>query len=158
MPDYTFRDATPDDGALVALHRCLLNVETGYSTVESYAPVQRSFAAWASIAIAEGRYVAALACQQDTVVAGAGAYLYDWFPNTSDIYGHYAYLTNVYTDPAHRRQGLARRLVERVITLCRERSISLVRLFATPDGLAMYESMGFKHYPADQPEYKLLLR
>lgn len=58
-----------------------------------------------------------------------------------------AELTKVFTLPSHRGQGLGRRLVRHVETLCRERGIGAVRLDTRSDlgeACALYESLGYE--------------
>jgi GNAT superfamily N-acetyltransferase len=50
---------------------------------------------------------------------------------------------NVYTEPAHRRRGLARRLMHEMLGWCRARRVARVVLHASDDGAALYASLGF---------------
>jgi GNAT superfamily N-acetyltransferase len=50
----------------------------------------------------------------------------------------------VYTEPQFRRRGLARRLIEAALEWCRENKIDVVILHASPEGRALYESLGFQ--------------
>jgi GNAT superfamily N-acetyltransferase len=54
----------------------------------------------------------------------------------------------VYTEPGHRRQGLARRLMDSVHAWCREAGVTSVALNASHDGLPLYESMGYQLAPS----------
>ena len=50
---------------------------------------------------------------------------------------------NVYTRPAFRRQGHAKRLMERLLEDAREMGLSVLELKATDDGYPLYRSVGF---------------
>jgi GNAT superfamily N-acetyltransferase len=50
---------------------------------------------------------------------------------------------NVYVDDAHRRQGVARRLMETLIDWAPGAGIVRLVLHASPDGRRLYESLGF---------------
>jgi ribosomal protein S18 acetylase RimI-like enzyme len=57
-----------------------------------------------------------------------------------------AHLHNVCTDPAWRRRGLARLAVTALIEQLDELGVRRSDLHASPDGLSLYESLGFKPY------------
>lgn len=76
------------------------------------------------------------------VVATAAAFLTET-PAVLALTGRLATIAGVYTEPAYRRRGLARRLTEAVIAACRERECAGIRLRATPAARGLYESLGF---------------
>ena len=49
----------------------------------------------------------------------------------------------MYTDPAHRRRGLARRLMETMIAWARAEGHATLYLHASDEGRGLYESLGF---------------
>ena len=51
---------------------------------------------------------------------------------------------NIYTAPAYRRRGVARRIVEKLIEDAKARGIRSVLLEATEMGRSLYESLGFE--------------
>jgi len=57
-----------------------------------------------------------------------------------------AHLHNVCTDPAWRRRGLARLVVTELIAQLDGLGVRRCDLHASEDGLALYESLGFKPY------------
>ncbi|MBI1878726.1 MAG: GNAT family N-acetyltransferase [Chloroflexi bacterium] len=56
----------------------------------------------------------------------------------------WAFVYNVYTEPPHRRQGLARRLMETIHQWCRERGLKFVGLNASEFGRPLYEALGYQ--------------
>ena len=50
----------------------------------------------------------------------------------------------MYTEPAYRRQGVARLLVRTMIEWCRAEGFVAVALHASKDGRPLYESFGFR--------------
>jgi ribosomal protein S18 acetylase RimI-like enzyme len=58
--------------------------------------------------------------------------------------GRVGYLLNVATDPANRRRGHARAVVEALVQWFDEEGISRVDLFATPEGDGLYRELGFR--------------
>lgn len=57
-----------------------------------------------------------------------------------------AHLHNVCTDPAWRRQGLARVVVTELVAQLDDLGVRRSDLHASPDGLSLYESLGYKPY------------
>jgi GNAT superfamily N-acetyltransferase len=53
------------------------------------------------------------------------------------------YLFNVYTEPSHRRRGLAARLTDAALDLARELGIEIMELHASLEAEGMYQRMGF---------------
>jgi GNAT superfamily N-acetyltransferase len=51
---------------------------------------------------------------------------------------------NVYTSPAYRRQGLARHILETMLSWCAEQEMDQITLAASNEGRPLYESLGFK--------------
>ena len=49
----------------------------------------------------------------------------------------------MFTDAAHRRRGLARRLMETMLEWCRAEGMRFLYLHASDDGRPLYESLGF---------------
>jgi GNAT superfamily N-acetyltransferase len=57
--------------------------------------------------------------------------------------GRTGVLFNVYTDPAYRRRGLARRVMGALIEEAYRRQLDVLELNATDDGYPLYRSLGF---------------
>ena len=87
----------------------------------------------------------------DVVVAGAGLWLMDWPAGILDIAPYRGYLFNVYTEPAHRRNGLAGRLVRTIMVHCKEHGMRVIGLHASAEGRGVYEALGFK--PTNEMRY-----
>jgi GNAT superfamily N-acetyltransferase len=106
-------------------------------------------------AIPSGEYTGWLALDPDDsarVVAGAGAQMREVipFPLTNSAGsvrvadGRQAIVVNVYTEPAHRRRGLARLLMNEVIQWARDTRVESLVLHAAPDGRPLYDQLGFQ--------------
>lgn len=92
----------------------------------------------------EGVYRGWVVEREGAVVAGGGLIVSTWLPNAADTQGRRATILNVYTEPAHRRQGLARALMQSILAWCRDEGFRAVTLDASDDGRALYASMGFR--------------
>ena len=77
-------------------------------------------------------------------VASAAVMVRHGPPNLKDLRRREAYVLNVYTQPEHRRKGLATALTQRVLEWCASRGIRKISLHATGDGARIYERFGFR--------------
>jgi GNAT superfamily N-acetyltransferase len=103
------------------------------------------FRGWLQTAMPAGEYYGWVCeSQAPEVVAGAGVTIIRWPPGPSDVRGdRIAFVYNVYTEPAHRRRGLARRLMETIHDWCRARGIARIALNAAPAAHDLYKLLGY---------------
>ena len=152
---YTMRRATAADSGVVRYHRRAMFEAMGLDDRATLETMDATFAVWLADRFADGHYIGLFACTEDgTVVAGAGLWLMEWpatFHNPHPIRG---YLLNVYTEPEHRRHGLARHLVQACMAECAELGIGMIVLHASEEGRAVYEGLGFQ----DANEMRLFLK
>ena len=152
LPDeFTLRVATPEDALLVARHRACMWRDMGRLQPETFdAMVQATAPALARL-MREGRYhgwLLAYADRPHVVVAGAGVVLREQLPFPVDggrgvRFGEQGLVINVYTEPAHRRRGLAERVMRALLAWAETRGLSSVILHASDDGRPLYERLGF---------------
>jgi GNAT superfamily N-acetyltransferase len=64
-------------------------------------------------------------------------------PNYFELSRQRGLVTGVFTQPAYRRQGIGRRLMEQLVAYARERGISRLILWASEMGAPMYAQVGF---------------
>ncbi len=145
--DYRIRPATLDDLDALVHHR--LGMFTDMGTSFDAPVVGQLFRDWLIAMIPAGEYLAWV-CERSAgeVVAGAGITLIRWPPGPSAISSErIAYVYNVYTEPAHRKQGLARRLMDAIHAWCGEHGVGAVALNAAPAARHLYESQGYRPAP-----------
>jgi len=140
----SLRRATIHDAGTIANHRRLMFRDMGYSDEARLDSMMSKFLPWVEAKIASDEYLAWLAVQENEIVAGAGLWLMDWPPHMVGSSRRRGNVLNVYTEPVFRRRGLARHLIESALEWCRENKIDVVILHATPEGRALYESLGFQ--------------
>ena len=100
-------------------------------------------------ALADGSYRAWLMENDDGVVVGGGGLLIAAWPGfPGERQSRRAWILNMYTEPAHRRQGIAREIVKTILDWCRAEGFTAVALHASKDGQPLYESFGFR--PANE--------
>jgi GNAT superfamily N-acetyltransferase len=148
MTDYRIRQATTDDVEALVHHRLAMFSEMG---VPLDAPVVRQlFRDWLLKMMPAGEYLAWV-CEAGSaeVVAGVGITLLIWPPGPSPIAaGRIAFVYNVYTEPSHRKRGIARRLMDTVHTWSAGHGVGAVALNAAPDARHLYESQGYRPAPS----------
>jgi GNAT superfamily N-acetyltransferase len=77
------------------------------------------------------------------VAAGGGLIVIPWPPGPMSMDPRCGFIFNVYTGPSHRKQGLARRLMDAIHAWCRAEGIERVVLNASTFGKPLYEMMGY---------------
>jgi ribosomal protein S18 acetylase RimI-like enzyme len=147
------RMATLEDVATLVEHRRAMFVDMGYSGTDQLAAMAAAFDPWVRRKMQSGEYVAFLAMESDGPAAGLGVWMMDWPPHVVGRSQQRANILNVYTRPESRRRGLARRLMQTALDWLRSQQLDTVILHASPDGRALYESLGF----AQTNEMRLIL-
>ena len=107
--------------------------------------MSRHFEPWVRARLADGRYLGWITEEDGRAVASAGLLLVEWPPHpwhpASDVRG---YILNVFVEPAWRRGGLARILMNFCVDEARVRGIAVVTLHASDKGRPVYEQLGFE--------------
>ncbi|MDB4906299.1 MAG: GCN5-related N-acetyltransferase [Gemmatimonadetes bacterium] len=141
---YEIRAATIADVATILHHRRAMFTDMGHTDLAAMQRMTAQFEPWLTERMERGEYLAWFATTPEgETAAGAGLWLMDWLPHLLGSAPRRGNIVNVYTEPDHRRRGLARRLVEACVSHCRERGLDLVILHASPEGRHLYETMGF---------------
>ena len=106
------------------------------------------FAEWLGPRLADGRYFGLMAEDAGAVVGGIGLIVLDFPPHfLHPGSGERGYILNVYVEPAHRGQGLAKELVLRGEEEFRRRGVVFEVLHASAMGRPVYESLGWMAMP-----------
>lgn len=77
------------------------------------------------------------------VAGGSGLIVIPWPPGPMTMDPRCGFVFNVYTSPAHRKQGLARRLMDAMHDYCRAEGIERIVLNASTFGKPLYDAMGY---------------
>jgi GNAT superfamily N-acetyltransferase len=145
MDPYTLREATPKDLPIVLRHRRRMFEDMGRDEPGALAAMEEAARPLLGRWLAEGRYRGWLAeAAGEGVVAGGGIILLDFLPNARSAQTRRAWVMNVYTEPAHRLRGLARRLMDAMIAWSREQGLPALFLHASETGRPLYEGLGFE--------------
>ncbi len=147
MADYDVREATIADLDTLVAHRIAMFTEMG--TAFDAPVVGQLFREWLLKMMPAGGYRAwVCVTPAGDIVAGAGITVLAWPPGPSSRSGDIAFVYNVYTEPAHRTRGLARRLMETIHAWCAAHGVGAVALNAAPAARHLYESQGYRPAPS----------
>jgi GNAT superfamily N-acetyltransferase len=103
-------------------------------TLQFIERARRELSYKAFVAEVDGRVVGSASCQ---LFAGL-------YPQAlGDQYRKYGYIWGVYVEPAHRGQGLAKKLTLQAIDYLKSLGCTRVILHASPLGKPVYSSLGF---------------
>lgn len=70
--------------------------------------------------------------------------LFSRIPYLENLSGKEGYILNVYTVPTHRKQGMARMLINTIINYAKAHQIQRLWLNSSPQGRNIYENHGFQ--------------
>jgi len=151
---YRVREATLDDADVLVRHRIAMFTDMGRKF--DAAALDAAFRVWLAEQVPAGVYRAWLVEADDGSVAGGGGIsILPWPPGPSDAGDRIAIVYNVYTEPAHRRRGLARLIMNAIHAWAADHGIASVALNASRDGQPLYESMGYRLAPNPMMVYPL---
>ena len=131
------------DVDLICRHRAEMFLESGKAAADVSA-MTVAFRAWLEPRLEDGRYFGFVADDRGQAVAGIGLMEIEWPPHPlhprDDRRG---YVLNLFVEPAFRRQGLARRLLDAADAEFKRRGVTYAILHATEAGLPLYEREGW---------------
>jgi GNAT superfamily N-acetyltransferase len=140
--NYKIRPATLSDISVLVEHREAMFRDMGVQC--DYPTMATHYGRWLHDAMPAGTYWGCVAIVEDGVVISSGGILVlPWSPGPWQMDPRNAWIVNVYTHPEHRRQGLARRLMDTMHDWCRAQGIQRTALNASSAGQPIYESMGY---------------
>ncbi len=151
----TLRKGTHADLDTIMEHRRLMMLDIGYKEDAAFAAMLANSRSFLAERLSDGRYHAWF-IQDGTgrVLAGGGLVIVELLPTVRDPSPRRPVIVNMYTEPASRRKGLARMLMQTMVDWCRSEGFNTVLLHASKDGRPLYEQLDFK--PTN--EMRLMLR
>ncbi len=140
MQNFTIRPATVKDIPLLIAARKQQLIDEGIApTVD----IDVACADFFERKLDDSTLYELLAFDGDTLVATAAVCFYDFPPTYTNATGRVAYMTNMYTAPAYRGQGLASRLLEQLERESCRRGVHVIRLRASIHGRPVYAKCGY---------------
>ena len=141
---WRIRQATVADIETILHHRRSMFADMGDGSEAELDAMVTSARPFVEAAFRDGSYRGWLIEVGGYVVAGGGVAIVAYQPTPLDSAPRRAYVLNMYTEPAYRRQGMARRVLEAIIPWCREQGLKAVLLHASDAGRPLYLQMGFE--------------
>jgi GNAT superfamily N-acetyltransferase len=151
---YSIRPATIGDISHIVQHREQMFRDMGLAA--EFEDMAAAFDLWLRHAIPSKTYLGWMAeANGGQVVAGGGLVVMPWPPGPMTMDPRCGFIFNVYTQPAHRKQGLARKLMDAMHDYCRAEGLERVVLNASVFGQPLYDQMGY--VVAEEPMMRLRL-
>ena len=134
------RKATVSDVALLSEVRKLQLIDEGIAPdCDIDAELDTFFRKW----LESDDFIQLIAEEDGKLLSTAAVIYYDLPPSFTNKIGLRGYVTNVYTTPEHRRKGLSKMLLEKLLEDAKSRGIKKLWLGASKDGRPLYEKLGF---------------
>lgn len=147
---WTLRKAAPKDLSILVRHRDAMWVEMGRVQPGEHDPTSKAYGKWLLARMKRGTLTAFIV-QDDgaggkpgPVLASGAVWIQDVQPRPGHPLTMWGYILSVYTEPAARRQGIARALVDACIEHAREAGCTRCCLHASSEGRPLYEQLGFE--------------
>lgn len=135
-----FRKASKVDiGQLIEL-RIKQLIDEGYPETND---IHKDLENYFSMSLDDGSLICWVGVANEIILATAGICFYQLPSTFSNPTGRIAYITNIYTDDAYRKQGIASHLLNQLIEEVKALNYTSVRLHASNYGKGIYERAGF---------------
>ncbi len=142
---YGIRLATVEEAPVLAHHRASMFRDMKEVDDQGASVIENASIDHLAALMEAREYFAFLAEHEGQVVGGGGLWLRPLLPRPGTLLGAMeAYVLNVYTEPDHRRRGVARAVMQAIIGWSRDRGVARVTLHASIEGRSLYEDLGFE--------------
>ena len=91
----------------------------------------------------DDRSIIWMVTDSDIPIATGGLYFFQYPPGYRNLTGVRAYVHSLYTTSQYRRQGIASKLLNLMITEVKSRGCKVLFLLSSKDGGPVYEKIGF---------------
>jgi len=154
LPEFLIRFATVEDAAVIGWHRARMFQDMGLVPDELFESFRTQALDRIGRALASGEYfgwLVSLSAAPQKVIAGAGVILSEVppFPRRQKngeitiAEARRGLIVNVFTEPEWRRRGIAKLLMEQIISWSRSQNLDDLVLHASEHARALYEQLGF---------------
>ncbi len=99
-------------------------------------------------AIPSGEFLAWVVEAAGEIIGSAAVILHSKPPGLRNITGREGYILSVYVDPAWRRKGIAKALMNTILDYLRQNGVGSAYLHASAEGRFVYEQLGFSDVPS----------
>jgi len=145
VSEYILRPAALDDVADLVRLRRLMFESMGVTDIAALDVSDAACEAYFRQTIPAGEYRGWVVEARGRVVASAGYVIDQHPPGPGNPTGRIGYIMSLPfgVEPAHRRRGLARRIMTAILEHLRAEGVRVFALHATEVGRPLYESLGF---------------
>ena len=144
MINYNIRQATIDDLDTILHHRRRMFEDMGHTDTQALDAVVAASRPLLQQNLETGSYHGwFIVTPEGEIAAGGGIIFLDFQPNPRDPRPQRAWVVNMFTEPVHRKRGLARLLMKTMLEWCRTQGMKTLFLHASDYGRPLYESLGF---------------
>jgi len=141
---FEFKKASIDDIDILTETRIIvLRAANKLSDDVDMSAVKRESYNYYKEALINDNHVAYLVFDCDKFVGAGGVSFFKVMPTYNNPTGRKAYIMNMYTSPKYRRQGIAIKVLDLLVTEAKNRGITAISLEATDMGKPLYERYGF---------------
>lgn len=147
---YTFKKADISDiDILVSTRITVLRAANKLSDDNDMSEVETESRRYYEQSLADGSHTAYLVFDGDKFIGAGGISYYSVMPTYHNRTGRKAYVMNMYTHPDYRRQGIAYKTLDLLISDAESKGIDDITLEATDMGRPLYERFGFELLPSE---------
>ena len=142
--NYEYKKATIEDiDELVRTRIIVLRAANKLSDDVDMSVVEKESYEYYKRALETGEHITYLVYDNGTFIGAGGVSFYQVMPTYHNPTGKKAYIMNMYTVPAYRRQGIAFHTLDLLVKDIRKQGVSQITLEATEMGRPLYEKYGF---------------
>lgn len=138
------RVATLDDLDTLVAHRRRMWEDMAIHDASVVASADAPYRRWARARLRNGTFVAWIAQTAQGPVASGAVWVQPVQPRPGRDDGRQAYLLSMFTEPAWRGKGLARKIVARALAWTKREGFPYLSLHASDAGRPLYERLGFE--------------
>ncbi|MGI8914800.1 MAG: GNAT family N-acetyltransferase [Chloroflexota bacterium] len=143
-PGYVLRPATPADAAVLAAQRRAMFEALGQVDGRAGTELEAATRRYIEQALPAGSYYAWLVEAGAAAVAGGGVQLRPLVPRPGYVHDDVeGLILSMWTEPGHRRRGLAAGVLEAILTWSETRGLRRLTLHASAMGRPLYTRYGF---------------
>lgn len=139
----TLRPSTPADLETHVAHRLAMFRTMKVGTEEGLSRMAEAFRPQLRTWLHTGQCRGFIVEEDGRAVASVLLLMRDAIPTPVTPLSVRGYLFNIYTEPAHRRRGLAARLTDAVLDLARELGLEILEVHASLEAEGLYQRLGF---------------
>jgi GNAT superfamily N-acetyltransferase len=148
--NYTFKRADLSDiDTLVNTRITVLRAANKLSDDTDMSEVETESRRYYEQSLADGSHTAYLVFDGDKFIGAGGISYYSVMPTYHNRTGRKAYVMNMYTHPDYRRQGIAYKTLDLLISDAESKGVDDITLEATDMGRPLYERFGFEPLPSE---------